>query len=372
MLRNPDPTRLKDLKLSVPLRWSVKELKRLISIEHPQRPPPSQQVLIHCGKVLSDGEAPLAKVLQHPELEGPYTLHLAIRNEESLTQSASAPNLGEVNAAPRNTTEMPTTSAPVVALPIVMMNPIVSAAYNAALAAVYNPNAGSSQTTPSAVLQPPSLRENTTGTTSAQPNVPNANQPMVPAIAFFPLGIPVLVPAAAQNQGFQIGQTAAPPPVQSQFRQPPNQPRNVQRRPAFQQIGRRPLHGGNPPHVRGRGVVVYRFSLRGLIQLALIVAVLYAYCSRERFIFFVTMFILLYLFARPIRRMIHNFYNARDADGRRRPRGILHEILAIVLTLISSLFPNWNLNEGQGVPFARVVREEIPVENRDVPHPHAD
>lgn len=347
-------------------------------MDHPQRPAPSQQVLIHCGQVLSDSEAPLVKVLRRPEPEGPYTLHLAVRNEETLTQSASAPNLGEMNAPARSTAETATTSAPVMALPIVMMNPIVNAAYNAAVAAVYHPNSpgnaqGSVHPSPT-VLQPPSLRD-LGGSTSVQGNaVPNANQPMVPAIAFFPMGIPVLVPAAAQNQGFQIGQTASP--VQMQFRQQqqqqqqPNQPRNIQRRP-LQQIGRRPLHG-NPPHVRGRGVVVYRFSLRGLIQLALIVAVLYAYCSREKFIVFVTLFVLLYLFARPIRRMIHNFYNARDAEGRRRQRGILHEILAIVLTLISSLFPNWNLNEGPGVPFARVVREEIPAENQEVPHPHAD
>lgn len=131
------------------------------------------------------------------------------------------------------------------------------------------------------------------------------------------------------------------------------------------------MHGGNPAHVRGRGVVVYRFSLRGLIQLALIVAVLYAYCSRERFILALTVFILLYVFARPLRRFINQYYNARDADGRRRPRGFVHEVLAILLTLISSLFPNWNVNEGQGVPFARIVREDIP-EERDAPHPHAD
>ena len=134
--------------------------------------------------------------------------------------------------------------------------------------------------------------------------------------------------------------------------------------------------GGNVPHGRGRGVVVYRFSLRGLIQLVLIIAVLYAYCSREHFVIGLVLFLFLYLFARPIRRLIHNHYHARDADGRPRVRGLLHEVLAILLTLITSLFPNWNANEGQGAPLVREIREEIPEENRVVAaaqnRPHVD
>lgn len=212
VLRSPDPAKLKDLTLTVPLRWRVQDLKWLISAEHPQRPSPSQQVLIYCGKVLSDGDAPLAKILRRPEPEGRYTLHLAIRSEEPLTQSASAPNLGDIRAT---SSAVPTSASPVVALPVVMVNPIVSAAYNAAVAAVY--------------ADPGRDR----GTSPAQQN---PNQPMVPAIAFFPLGIPVLVPAqAAQNPGFQIGQAA---PVQTQIRPPQhNQPRNVQRIRPFQQPG---------------------------------------------------------------------------------------------------------------------------------------
>jgi len=255
-------------------------------------------------------------------------------------------------------------------MPVMMVNPIVSAAYSAAMAAVYNPQAGTS-------AQPTVLRDQAQGSSS------NPQQPMVPAIAFFPLGIPVLVPANAQNQGFRLGQestAAINGSQQVQQRQPPSYQSDGQRQGVNQPQGMSPLlillshliwagnQGGLAQHPRRR-VVVYRLSLRGLVQLALIIVVLYAYCSPGRFLLASLLCVLLCIFARPIRRLIHYHYNARDADGQPRVRGVMSEILAILLTLISSLFPNWNVNEGIEAGIARIVREE-PLEQN--PHAHAE
>lgn len=252
VLRSTEPTKAQDIRLHVPPTWSVGQLKEYISQEHPRHPNPSEQVLIYHGKVLSESEAPLEKILRKLETEGHHTMHLVFRGGQTIAQSESVPNLGDVpdghpdpdvtstgdaassrghlEGAPVNPPEgspsaITQQTSPMVALPVVMVNPIVNAAYNAALAAVYQPKG---DTPVQSASGDPSGSGSGVGHSSEA--VQNVQQPMVPAIAFFPLGIPVLVPAAAQNQGFQVGQSTQAtqqqpqPPVQPMQRRPPPPP----------------------------------------------------------------------------------------------------------------------------------------------------
>lgn len=368
VLRSSDPTKLKDLSLTVPLKWNVENLKQLITAAHPQQPQPGEQVLVYQGQVLYDLQAPLKKILKFLEKGEPHVIHLVLRNEATPSTSRQT-ETGERSEAPAANEAPPvTTGSSMVALPVVMMNPIVTAACNAAMAAVYR-QGGNAETTPLRIPLPPDPSQPSSSSSNSNLQQNPQQQPMVPAIAFFPLGIPVLVPAAAQNQGFQIADHLQ---RQNPQRHPP-QHRHAERRApgqhgnSFSEFWMQRFFEGRR-HGRAREVIVYRFSLRGIIQMALIVALLYAYCSQESFFFFLGAFILLYIFARPIRRVIQGILNGREPDGERRQRNIFQEILAFVFMLISSLFPNWNAEDAPEAPFARLVREERFEEPQNRPH----
>lgn len=214
VVRSQDPSKYKDLHLRVTPSCTVSALKTLISESHPRRPTAEEQVLICEGRVLKNGEVELREVFRRLE-SGHCNLHLVLKPKEPLPQSSSAPNLQQ----PVQQTPASTPRPPVVAVPYMMMNPVVSAAYNAAFAAVYQQpgvqGGGIQLPVGSPVIggAGPSSSEAPSTTGQIQQNQ------LVPAIAFFPLGIPVLVPAA-QNQGFQTGQVVSNVQVQAPIQAP--------------------------------------------------------------------------------------------------------------------------------------------------------
>eukprot|EP00210_Caulerpa_lentillifera_P006202 g5926.t1 len=343
IVRSQEPTKYKDLHFCVSVTCTVSSLKTLISERHPRRPSIDEQVLICNGRVLKNNETPFQETLNRSG-EGPINLHLVLKLKESPSSSSSNP----LNQAPQQSSTA--NSPPVVAVPYMMMNPVVSAAYNAAIAAVYqNPESarGGSMQLPGGgfpVLSPapipstgsPSSSNSTAGPSTGSQTTQNQ---MVPAIAFFPLGIPVLVPAAAamQNQGFQIGQTA---PVQT----PPMQEGQgqVQRRQVQPPVRRHGPEPG-PVRVRRRRVVVYRISIRSMLQLVIVVTFLFFSFSREKFVLCLVAMLVVYLLAKPMRRLLHQLHQ-RDGNGQRRRRGIWNELLAFILSFISSVFPHLDVN----------------------------
>lgn len=306
-----------------------------------------------------------------------------------------------------------------VAVPYMMVNPVVSAAYSAAFAAMSTGNAPAAQVPmPGAGMQtfppPPTVppqdssssnhqsQASTSGEPQPHPQPPaggpahqqqtqsqqqavagNAQQgglpPLIPAIAFFPLGVPVLVPAANPPQGFQIQnqyvqqQQQGPPSLHP----PPGQRMPVNANPPGLQVNiQAPLlhrqghhhhhHGpGQPARRRRRRVIMYRISIRGVLQLVLMLAVLYAYTSRGRFLAVVVTFCVIYLAARPLRRILGQLtHPGPGRQGIGQPRGIIHEILSLVLGFITSVFPTWNVNVQDEAAFA-AAQEMVNREGRE-------
>lgn len=441
LIRSATPGKGKDINLCLDADSTVDDLKKIIQEKHVCTPHPNEQVVIHGGKVLRDGKASLREIVRigtHGQ-PGPFSFHLVVQGKEaasiaegkqplhkagegsSTATSSVAPSGGSGPGtsfhAPPQRMDGPSTPSTLhppqhqrrrgaqnvamvppgaVAVPYMVVNPVVSAAYGAAFAAVNNgapaeQSAGTSQ--PQVPQMPNILPQNAPwGALGNMPQAPGGlgsaptldplqqqqqqgqaaaggqagYPPLIPAIAFFPLGVPVLLPATAPPQGFQI-QPQVPAQVPNQMGnlfpyQIPGQPLN-EPAPAQGQ-GHHHVQGGPIPRRRRRRVVMYRISIRGLLQLILMLTLLYAYTPKGRFTLLVVLFCVFYIAARPLRRILAHMTrggNVRQGQPP-QPRGILHEILTLVLGFITSVFPAWNINVQDEAEFAAaqdlVNREE--------------
>lgn len=109
---------------------------------------------------------------------------------------------------------------------------------------------------------------------------------------------------------------------------------------------------------------MFRISVRGLLQLVLILTFLYNYCTKGRFFLLVGLFVLLYLMAGPLcwllsRVSAHHRGNlARNREDRNLrfqqngPLGFLMEVAMLVVGFVTSLLPTWNVNAQDEVAFA--------------------
>lgn len=452
LIRGISPGDSKDVKVTLAVTTTVDGLKKIVQEHHTNKPSPDEQTLIHAGKVLRDGAATIGEIVKHGVhgQTGPFSFHLVVKGKDAsptipgklpsrkvldeprgggsmgggagpsgADSSYRAPSqrfegqlppggqpLEQQSTSPAQNVAMMPSGA--VAVPYMVVNPVVSAAYGAAFAAV-NPNGSNSHangantpqgtsmlpmpfmtppwTVPGQLPQPAPASTSTSssdptllptqqngGTNISQPAFP----PLIPAIAFFPLGVPMLVPATAPPHGFQVH-----PQMTTQMQ---NQGGNIfpGQMPIPAQPLRQPnLHGHHhhhhhPPGVqvprrRRRRVVMYRISIRAVLQLILMFTLLYAYTPRGRFTLLVGLFCVFYIAARPLRRMLEHLTrggNMRPGHPGHpgqpgqppQPRGIIHEVLTLVLGFVTSVFPAWNINVQDEAEFAAaqeiVNREE--------------
>ncbi|GMH45858.1 hypothetical protein BSKO_13821 [Bryopsis sp. KO-2023] len=462
LIRTTTPGTSKDLTLKLELATTVAGLKDIIRAEHKDSPAPKDQVLILAGKVLKDADATLGEVLlKLLHTGGPHSIHLVVKETDpapakfkfserswssngtgaggsgsgdgrgssgSGSASATSRQRDGAGTSTRSTTfrrvprSRPTPepsssiSAPppqpqasnvavvpqgAVAVPYMMVNPVVSAAYSAAFAAMSNGNAHAplpGMSVPSlASVSPPSTTAGAQPQASTSGAVGQSEQrqqglgqppqqalpPFIPAIAFFPLGVPMLVPAATPPQGFQVHQQYIQPTLQPghqytppnthppQYPHQPNMPNNAFQGGPIPAPARHHHHHhgpGQPPRRRRRRVVMYRISIRGLLQLILMLTVLYAYTSRGRFLALVGLFCVLYLAARPLRRILSHITRGGVGGGGRpaqgQPRSFIQEILTLVLGFVTSVFPAWNVNVQDEAAFA-AAQELVNREDRE-------
>lgn len=124
-----------------------------------------------------------------------------------------------------------------------------------------------------------------------------------------------------------------------------------------------------PVRVRRRRVVVYRISIRWILQMAIILTFLFFSFSREKFVLCLVGIVAVYLLAKPMRQLLNQLHRQRDANGQRR-RGIWDEFVAFFLSFVSSVFPHLdaNLMNGEGNPDSPRNR---PAEEQE-PHLHVE
>lgn len=413
LIRNANPVRGKDLILDLDERVTLRELKSRIQNEHGSKPPPHEQVLIHAGKLLKEDSVTVGEVVRKGthDQAGPFSFHLVIQGKNGGASQAPKPEVpsrpvgvpagtnarmggGAVNPnimqgagtvaggrtplgpqpvqqgvrLPSNMTMVPQGAA--VALPYMVVNPVVSAAYGAAFAAVNNGVPTQVQASNPAQLPTmpymspswciPGQVPQTTPATSGS-DVPQQQQPqpvlgpgptgfppLIPAIAFFPLGVPIEVPANAAPQGFQVYPQMAPhiPNADTNMYQGPV-PVNPQRL-------HHPAPGAQAPRRRRRRVVMYRISIRSLLQVIIFISLLYAYTPRGRFALLAGILCALFLIAKPLRRILGNL--TRNGNLRRgqnpQPTGFVQTVLTLVFGFVSSVFPAWNVNPQDEAAFA--------------------
>lgn len=460
LIRGISPGDSKDVKVCLVISTTVDGLKKVVQEHHIDKPPPDVQILIHAGKVLKDGAVTVGEIVKHGlhGQTGPFGFHLVIKGKDAASPTAgkqpvrktvegSGGGSGSAGSGPGPSSAGPSYRAPAqrmegplppggqphqqqsvcppqnvammpsgaVAVPYMVVNPVVSAAYGAAFAAVnsgglnghpngVNSSQGTSMlpmpfmappwTVPGQVPQAPAPASSSTS--SSDPSLPQAQQgsgvsisqptfpPLIPAIAFFPLGVPMLVPATAPPHGFQ-----AHPQMATQMQ---NQGVNMYhgQMPMQAQGLRQPnMHGHHHhhhhapgvqmPRRRRRRVVMYRISIRAVLQLILMFTLLYAYTPRGRFTLLVGLFCVLYIAARPLRRMLAHLTrggNMRPGQPA-QPRGFIHEVLTLVLGFVTSVFPAWNINVQDEAEFAaaqdivnREERERERARNQPQDHDH--
>lgn len=214
---------------------------------------------------------------------------------------------------------------------------------------------------------------------------------MVPAIAFFPLGVPVLVPTPIPQPLTQQMQSNSDPnylsggqSVQQQQQQLPPRfqyPRPVNHQQPFLpdnnrryvRVIRREVNvhnnnqldvaannnnnaignnnnNNNNVRMRRRRVIMYRISVRNLLQFVILMIIFYTCCTRETFILILALGILVYFAAGPIRRIM-SYLSVTRNENRNFHLTVLHEVAAIVLGFVSSLFPGWNIDHQDAVAF---------------------
>lgn len=113
---------------------------------------------------------------------------------------------------------------------------------------------------------------------------------------------------------------------------------------------------------------MFRISIRGLLQLVLVLTFLYNYCTKGRFFLLVGLFVMLYMLAGPLRWLLSQISrgpgnhqagvageqvsNQNPNQHQHRPRGFLMEVLMLVVGFVTSLLPTWNINAHDEAAFA--------------------
>lgn len=197
--------------------------------------------------------------------------------------------------------------------------------------------------------------------------------PFIPAMAFFPLCIPMVVPAANSPQ--HLPYQMYPTSTSARYVQMEGG-RFIYADPARQQ-GQVNTHQMRRMQNQNRGgrrrrVVMFRISLQALLQLVLMLTVIYSYFSTLWFFLIVGFLLLWGVSANPLQRLLNHLSgrNLRHANrGDQNPhenqdqrRGFVMELLTLVVGFITSLVPGWNINAQDDAAFAdaqeMMMREE--------------
>eukprot|EP00873_Tetraselmis_striata_P002717 jgi/Tetstr1/422981/TSEL_013758.t1 len=205
-----------------------------------------------------------------------------------------------------------------------MMNPVMAAAYQAALAAITGGQAAADAgVMPMPFVLPPNLAA---FGVSGPP----------PGHASFPYPFPYPPPPGADG--------SAPPPPHGPpapgWAYPPTAPRRSPLPPpAAQQPEAPPGRGADAGDAAAVAAAVGVFAL-----------ILYQHCSASRFFMLVIGGLLLYLTALvPMRRMVQAMVGGNNPAPR---TGLLRELQMLVLGFLASLLPGWNFNPEDAAAFA--------------------
>eukprot|EP00873_Tetraselmis_striata_P044659 jgi/Tetstr1/464923/TSEL_009657.t1 len=267
-----------------------------------------------------------------------------------------------------------------------MMNPVMAAAYQAALAAITGGQAAADAgVMPMPFVLPPNLAAfgaaPTPDTAQASGAGSSSNQPQAQPYPFpygampvaispysmpFPYPFPYPPPPGADGSapppphgppapGWAYPPTAPapqpplPPPAAQQPEAPPGRGADAGDAAAVAAAVGAEGGGGGLAQMRVR-VRLIRLNVRLLLQVGVFALILYQHCSASRFFMLVIGGLLLYLTALvPMRRMVQAMVGGNNPAPR---TGLLRELQMLVLGFLASLLPGWNFNPEDAAAFA--------------------
>ncbi|KAK9830271.1 hypothetical protein WJX72_010725 [[Myrmecia] bisecta] len=415
-IKNPARSSAPEFKVKVPVSATVADLKARLQRDYTGNPHPSLQTIIYAGRVLKEDSVVLRQILTQG-LEGAqcvHSMHLVPAAGSSGPSAQAAPAYTQFGAFPmfgsaayqqphavafqgqqQGPAYVRYQSNPYV------QNPAMTAAYNAALAALQNANffANPYAAAPGFAYLPYGW------VPQGGQVVPVATLPygFYPVPQQLPFGMPMQLQMQMQlpyavhaAHAMQTGQGAPVPP--------PGAQQGLRRRlwgtaqPAAQNGA--PAPAAVAARVRGPvRVHMIRINLRVLLQLLVVCVILWQHVPPNRFLFLLAVGAALYLLAfSPLRHVLQRFTgllppvnppppapagpaaaapagaaangapqqpapaHAAAAARGAAPFGFVREIYAIIVGFFTSLLPGWNLNAEDAAAFAAaqqmVAREE--------------